>query len=230
MSRTLIIGDVHGCRNELEELVVRFGFVAGRDRLFQTGDMITRGPFSREAVMLAQELGIRCVQGNQEARLLRVLAMPRWLRSARDQAFLDRLGPDADYIARQVRDWPLWIEEENFFVVHGGFQPGYTHPEQMDSKVLLHVRTWDGKGCDMENPENPPWFECDVWQKEIVFGHWAARGLVLLPGLRGIDTGCVSGGYLTGWCPEENRIYQVEAHRPYAVKSNCRPIPLEVAK
>lgn len=230
MTRTLIIGDVHGCRDELGELVVHFGFVPGRDRLFQTGDMISRGPFSLEAVELAHALGIRCVLGNQEARLLRMLDQPQWERSWRDQVFLDGLGDQALRIAAQVRDWPVWIEDENFFLVHAGFQPGYTHPRAMNPHILLHVRTWDGCGNDLENRDNPPWFECGSWNKEIVFGHWAARGLILRPGLHGLDTGCVTGGFLTGWCPEENRIYQVKARKDYSRQTKLRLETMETAR
>ena len=50
----------------------------------------------------------------------------------------------------------------------------------------------------------------------MVFGHWAKRGLVDLPKFKGLDTGCVYGRLLTGWCPEENRFYQVKARRAYA--------------
>jgi bis(5'-nucleosyl)-tetraphosphatase (symmetrical) len=50
----------------------------------------------------------------------------------------------------------------------------------------------------------------------VAFGHWAKRGLIDLPRFKGLDTGCVYGRKLTGWCPEENRFYQVPARRAYA--------------
>jgi hypothetical protein len=216
--RTLIVGDVHGCKDELEALVERFGFVPGRDRLLQTGDMISRGPDSLGALELARDLGMRSVMGNHEARLLRILAERPMDRVWKDKMFLERLGDDAVQIAAMVRDWPLWIEDEQFFLVHAGFQPGVSHPVFMDARVLLHVRTWDGEGVDMDNEDNPPWFQCDAWSKTIVFGHWANVGLVQRPGLRGLDTGCAVGGALTGWCPEENRIYQVKSNQGNTVQ------------
>ncbi|MFA6342603.1 MAG: metallophosphoesterase [Fibrobacteraceae bacterium] len=214
--RTLIIGDVHGCREELQTLLMRFGYIPGRDRLFQTGDMISRGPDSLGVLYLARDLGIQSVLGNQEARLLRVLSQNPLERTARDQAFLERLGKEAESIAEMVSGWPVWIEEQNFFLVHAGFQPGVPHPVGMKSQVLLHVRTWDGSGADMENLKNPPWFECDAWKKTVVFGHWADRGLIFRPGLRGLDTGCAAGGALTGWHVEDDRILQVPALCRYA--------------
>jgi bis(5'-nucleosyl)-tetraphosphatase (symmetrical) len=37
-----------------------------------------------------------------------------------------------------------------------------------------------------------------------------------LPRFKGLDTGCVYGGKLTGWCPEEDRFIQVDALKAYA--------------
>ena len=213
--RTLIIGDVHGCKDELEDLVEQFGFVYGTDRLFQTGDMITRGPDTLGALEFAKDLGIRHVLGNQEARLLQTIATGAKLRKKRDWDFLNRMKGFEKEIVQHIRNWPVWIEEDDFFLVHAGFQPDVEHPTEMNPHVMLHVRTWDGQGVDMNNPQNPAWFEFGPWHKTVVFGHWAERGLYLAEGFRGIDTGCVYGESLTGWCPEEDRIYQVPARKNY---------------
>jgi len=214
--RTLVIGDIHGCRDELEDLLEVFGYVAG-DRLFQTGDVVTRGPDTWGAVEMVSALGIRCVLGNQEARLLSTLRRPEATWSLRDREFLSRFQGHALEVALLVRNWPLWREEPDFVLVHAGLQPGVCHPRDMDPRVLLHVRTWGGPSGAFEDPANPAWFECDHWDKMTVFGHWADKGLVVRPGLRGLDTGCASGGRLSGWCPEEDRIYSVSAR-----KAKCR--------
>ena len=86
----------------------------------------------------------------------------------------------------------------------------------MKPRILMEIRTWDGKGTHLNRAEDPPWFECVKPDKTIVFGHWAKRGLVDLPRFKGLDTGCVYGGKLTGWCPEEDRFLQVDAKRAYA--------------
>ena len=46
MTRTLYIGDVHGCADELEKIIEAFGFVEG-DSLYQTGDIINKGRMQR---------------------------------------------------------------------------------------------------------------------------------------------------------------------------------------
>jgi len=226
--RTLIIGDVHGCKYELENLVEQFGFVYGKDRLFQVGDMITRGPDTIGALEFARDLGIRHVLGNQEARLLRTLAIAPKLRKKKDCEFLSRMQGYEKEIAQHVRDWPVWMEEDDFFIVHAGFQPGALHPTQMSPHVMVHVRTWDGQGVDMNHAFNPAWYEFGAWKKTVVFGHWAERGLYLADGFRGLDTGCVYGGALTGWCPEEDNIYQVPALKNYVENQSVEHQQLEI--
>jgi len=213
--RTLIIGDVHGCKDELLRLVESFGFVPGVDRLFQVGDLINKGPDTAGCIELVQKLGIRCILGNHEAKLLKVLAIPEGERSERERNYLSRLGPRVFEIGEAIRSWPLWIEEPDFLLVHAGLEPGKTDLREMRRKSILTIRTWDGVGEELDLAGDPHWYECVQWPKTVVFGHWAMLGLVERPGFRGLDTGCVYGGKLTGWCPEEDRIYQVDAAREY---------------
>jgi hypothetical protein len=86
----------------------------------------------------------------------------------------------------------------------------------MSPRILTQIRTWDGEGKNLNRAGDPAWFECVTPDRIVVFGHWAQRGLIDLPGFKGLDTGCVYGGKLTGWCPEEDRFLQVEAARQYA--------------
>ena len=98
--------------------------------------------------------------------------------------------------------------------------------EDMDPYVLLSVRTWDGKGEDLNNPEDPAWFECVTWPKTVIFGHWAAKGLVdNVPGFIGLDSGCVYGKYLSAYCLEERKFYSVPAARPYSPIKKKKRVP-----
>jgi bis(5'-nucleosyl)-tetraphosphatase (symmetrical) len=60
-----------------------------------------------------------------------------------------------------------------------------------------------------------PWFEASspAWEgTRIVFGHWSALGLIVLPDLISLDTGCVWGRQLTAVRLDKRlpRVVQVE--------------------
>jgi bis(5'-nucleosyl)-tetraphosphatase (symmetrical) len=54
-----------------------------------------------------------------------------------------------------------------------------------------------------------PWFEgSDIVERgmRVVFGHWAQLGLHRSGGALCLDSGCVYGGSLTAWCPDDGRM------------------------
>src|SRR4051812_26914666 len=63
MGRTIFVGDVHGCRDELAALLDRTGFGRG-DRLVMVGDLVVRGPDPRGTLALLREVGAVSVRGN----------------------------------------------------------------------------------------------------------------------------------------------------------------------
>jgi len=215
MPRRLYVGDLHGCADELQDLLDRFGFVAGSDRLFSVGDVMGKGPNALEALRLLNKLGAVITLGNHDAHCLKGATLPEAQRTERHKTYLASLGEEQNFWLKEMTAWPLYHEEKDVLMVHAGLQPGLTHPSQMPRKVLITIRTWDGKGEDLENENNPPWFELVSFPKTVVFGHWARRGLVDLPLFKGLDTGCVYGKMLTGWCPEDGKFYQAPARKAY---------------
>lgn len=72
--RLVFVGDVHGCREELEHLLKKTSFDKKHDHLVLTGDMIAKGPDSPGVISLAEKLGASCVRGNWEDKLLLSIA------------------------------------------------------------------------------------------------------------------------------------------------------------
>ncbi|CAK7209060.1 hypothetical protein SBRCBS47491_000309 [Sporothrix bragantina] len=68
--RFVFVGDVHGQRKPLDELLDKIDFEVGNDHLIFTGDLINKGPDSAGVVQLAMEVGASAVRGNHEDRVL----------------------------------------------------------------------------------------------------------------------------------------------------------------
>ncbi|MCB1044635.1 MAG: metallophosphoesterase [Acidobacteria bacterium] len=208
MEPVAIIGDVHGCIDELEHLLDQLD---GRPVVF-VGDLINKGPDSLAVLERVLSLQARAVIGNHELGFL------SYLKSKRHHVDFEeverQLGIHCANWARWIQALPTFIETPDWLVVHAGLVPGQ-HPAESDPRVLTRIRTWDGTGKRLNNPADPPWFDLYDGQKLVVFGHWAVRGLVMEDRVIGLDTGCVYGGQLTAVLLPERRLVQVAAKRAY---------------
>ena len=215
MKRTIFIGDVHGCYDEMMKMLDAIHFTPGEDTVYFTGDLIGKGPQSFQVIQEIVKNQFLCVKGNWEAHLLKLISAPEseWTEKAKRMA---ATLEDPFWIANVVKEWPLWRDTPNALLVHAGLEAGKSKLEEMRPSVLLSVRTWDGVGEDMKSQTNPAWFECVTWPKLVIFGHWAAKGLVDVPGFRGLDSGCVYGKALSAYCLEEKKLYQVSSAKIYS--------------
>jgi hypothetical protein len=69
-----VVGDVHGCLDELVELLEALRYVKGDDRLVLLGDLLDRGPDPIGTLRFVRALGAECVLGNHEEKHLRYAA------------------------------------------------------------------------------------------------------------------------------------------------------------
>lgn len=70
--RLIFIGDIHGCMNELQALLAKVEYNRDQDHIVALGDMINKGPKSREVVDFLMEHGASAVRGNHDDRILLV--------------------------------------------------------------------------------------------------------------------------------------------------------------
>jgi hypothetical protein len=199
MPRTIIVGDVHGCRDELADLLNHIGLTEG-DRVFMVGDLIVRGPDPCGTLDLVREVGAVSVRGNHEDRLL------RWY-AGRSDAHGEPLGelPKATARLLRKRDWsyleelPFWIDlpEHDLRVVHAGVVPGLPI-ERQDPHTIMYMRCLGRYGEPVERRSGKRlWGEAYAGPPHVVFGHNARPDPQLHPWATGIDTGAVYGGRLT---------------------------------
>lgn len=199
MPRTLFIGDVHSCADELSDLVERAALTAD-DRVVFTGDLLSRGPKPHQVLALYRQLRGRAPVGNHEQRLLdaqraRLSGGKPPKLSSSHQAIVDELRAE-DWELLQGLPLLVDVPEHNVVVAHAGIDPRLPLAAQ-DAWVVTHVRSIDGDGKPSEK-----WGE--LWAthyngpEHIVFGHNARKLPQLHPFATGLDTGCVYGGRLTG--------------------------------
>jgi len=224
MSPTIVVGDVHGCVEELRRLLVACGHRRG-DRLVLAGDLVTKGPDSQGVVQLAREEGAESVLGNHDDHVLRARAVARGEMApppngvrAEHQRVADQLGPD-DW--RYLQGLPLFLRlgaerpgQADTVVLHAGAVPGVAIEKQR-REHLITLRSIDKHGEPSKRVEERPWAKVWPGPERIVFGHDAVRGLQEYPFALGLDTGCVYGNRLTAVRLPERRLISVDARRHY---------------
>jgi bis(5'-nucleosyl)-tetraphosphatase (symmetrical) len=235
--RRIFIGDIQGCREELEELLVAVRFDATTDELHPVGDMVNRGPDSLGVLRLLRAAGAGGVLGNHDVHLLRAARGLR--KNGKRDTFGDVLAaPEREELLSWLAGRPFVRRWDDVWLVHAALHPAWADPAaelagldplvsdpRIDFATRARATTRDGQLSPLDPPEPGgrfrPWFE--HWfdsrvgdPRTVVYGHWARLNLVLRPKLRGLDTGCVWGGFLSAWIAEEDRIVQVAARRAWA--------------
>lgn len=227
MTRTIIIGDVHGCARELGELLGRIG-PGEEDAVYFVGDLVARGPDTPGVLALFREVGGRSVVGNHEARVIEVRrARARGERGPAlgpsHEALFDVLS-DADWSLLESLPLHLDLADNDARIVHAGVVPGRRF-EDHDAWVLTHIRTVDAEGNPSDRSGDESWSARYRGAPHVVFGHDARRGLQIEEDATGLDTACVYGGELTalvvprGAMPaagdRRDAIVSVRAHAAY---------------
>ena len=123
---TYLIGDVHGCYDELKSLLGQVAFDPQHDELWLTGDLVARGPASLDVLRYVRSLGdsVRLVLGNHDLHLLAVYAgISR--NKLKDRITTLIQAEDADVLINWLRRQPLLQvdEEKKLVMAHAGITP-----------------------------------------------------------------------------------------------------------
>ncbi len=121
----LIVGDVHGCADELDALLESVSYDPARHEIWFTGDLVNRGPSSLEVLRRAVAIDAGSVLGNHDLHALGVAAGDR---AARRRDTLDALSsaPDRDDLLDWLRTRPLLQTWPDLVLVHAGLHPAWT--------------------------------------------------------------------------------------------------------
>lgn len=235
-----IIGDVHGCADELEELLAKLGYArdasgvfgheAGRQAVF-VGDLCDRGPRVKDVFQLVMDMeragSALCVPGNHDEKLKRFLDGKGVKIAHGLQETLDSLGDDEAFKTR-LRSWldarisHYVLDGGKLVVAHAGLKAA------MQGRAAGAVRSFclwgetTGETDEWGLPERVDWARDYKGRAAVVYGHTPVPRATWLNNTLNIDTGCVFGGALTALRWPEREVVSVPARATYA--ESVRPI------
>lgn len=222
--RTIVIGDVHGCLNELQGLLRKVSYDSETDRCIIVGDLVDRGPHSVDTVKFCKAHNIEVVLGNHDDKYVRYHEHQKKSQGSSDYKNPMHINENKTVIYNGLVETGLisWlgtlptfinIPEINSVIVHAGINPSnLTSVAFHDRRSHLYSRFFQPQTKKMlsitEDHVQPQgsvhWTELYKGNETIIYGHHAhslkdAHVVLHESNVRtiGIDTGCCFGGCLT---------------------------------
>ena len=234
-----IIGDVHGCRAELEQLLAELGYEIGRDaagrpvgarhpegrRAVFVGDLVDRGPDTPGVLRLVMgmvEAGTAfCVAGNHEAKLLKALRGKNVKRSHGLDASMEQLDAETEefraatarFIDALISHYVL--DGGRLVVAHAGLIERYHGRASGRVREFCLYGQTTGETDEYGLPVRYPWATEYRGRAVVVYGHTPVPAAEWLNNTLCVDTGCVFGGRLTALRYPERTLVSVPAARVY---------------
>ena len=239
-----IIGDVHGCANELLALLEKLGYrragperapilepPEGRTAVF-LGDLVDRGPDSPRVLRIVMDMVRRdraiCVPGNHDVKLV------KWLRGktvkvahglAETIAQLENEGPE---FRKEIEGFidglvsHLVLDEGKLVVAHAGLRAEYQGRASGRVRAFALYGETTGETDEFGLPVRYDWAMEYDGPAAVVYGHTPVPFAEWLNNTINIDTGCVFGGELTALRYPEKELVSVPAGEIY--QEPIRPI------
>ena len=231
-----IIGDVHGCYDELVELLVKLGYEVttkegdtpvidspeNRKVLF-VGDYVDRGPKVVEVLRLVMEMhknGIAmCVPGNHDVKLTRALRGKNVAHTHGLAETLMQLENETPEFKEQVTDFieglvsHYVLDEGKLVVAHAGMKQEYQGRASGRVRQFALYGETTGETDEFGVPIRLNWAEEYRGQATVVYGHTSVPEPEWMNRTINIDTGCVYGGKLTAFRYPEKEFVSVPAKK-----------------
>jgi protein phosphatase len=230
-----VIGDVHGCFDELTDLLGALGYQVaadgtsaehpqGRTAVF-VGDLVDRGPATPAVLRLVMGMtaagSARSVTGNHEAKLVRALrGRDVTVSHGLAQSLAQLAAEPAEFTAQATAFMDqllghLVLDDGRLVVAHAGL------PEAMHGRASAAVRSFalygdtSGETDEFGLPVRYPWAQDYRGRATVAYGHTPVPAAEWVNGTICLDTGCVFGGRLTALRYPEREIVSVPARRVY---------------
>lgn len=242
-----IIGDVHGCLNELESLLEKLGYQPvpdtkdgsyfshpeGRTAVF-LGDLISRGPHSSQVVAGVMEMvahgSALCVQGNHEASYLQHLAGEEIDSGHGMQAAIEQMAGSPlsfqELAHTFMAELPphLVLDQGRLVVAHAGLKARMHGRQSADITGFARLGETTGPTNELGREIHPTWAEEYDSQTLVVHGHVPVPEPTWTNKVLNLDTGCVFGGKLSAFRYPERELVTVAAAQEYAPFTDTFPV------
>ncbi|WP_076828381.1 polynucleotide kinase-phosphatase [Frankia sp. CcI49] len=234
-----VIGDVHGCRDELEALLTRLGYQLRRDdegravggthsegrRVIFLGDLVDRGPDTPGVLRLAMGMVAAgeafAVPGNHENKLVRALR-GRQVRIGHGLAeSLAQLGRETPEFRTEVERFcdglvsHLVLDGGRLVVAHAGLKEAYQGRASGRVRSFALYGDTTGESDEYGLPVRYPWARDYRGKAMVLYGHTPVPEPRWENNTLCLDTGCVFGGRLTALRYPERELVSVPAAREY---------------
>ncbi len=233
-----IIGDVHGCFDELVELLQKLGYKlsmqpdgdtiveppAGRKAVF-VGDYVDRGPKVAEVLRLIMQMhktgAALCVPGNHDVKLVRALRGRNVNRTHGLAESLAQLADESTEFKTHIAEFldglvsHYVLDDGKLVVAHAGMKA------EMQGRASGRVREFalygetTGETDEFGLPTRLNWAEEYRGTATVVYGHTPVAEPQWVNWTINIDTGCVFGGKLTALRYPEKELVAVTARQTY---------------
>lgn len=241
-----IIGDVHGCFDELQELLLKLGYSVNRTdeteknfgfsviapenrKVIFIGDLVDRGPDSPSVLRLVMSMvnsGVAyCVPGNHDLKLQKYLNGKQFQLKHGLEVTVKQLETETAQFKSTVEKFLYGLISHYVFdngklvVAHAGLK------EEMQGRGSGAVRSFcmygetTGEIDEFGLPVRHNWAKEYRGKAKVVYGHTPVPEAEWLNKTIDIDTGCVFGGKLTALRYPEEELVSVKAKMVY-----CEPI------
>lgn len=210
-SRTIVVGDIHGCFDELKALIKKLKLKPS-DRVVSVGDLVSKGPKTAQVLdLFMTDDRFSTVIGNHDLILRRNWNGEDVELKQGHKEINKKLKGKKDKYLQFLNSLPFIIDLDTHLVVHAGLRPNVELHSQTTGD-LTRIRVL---GPDRESEEGTPWYHVYNGDKTVLFGHWPAAEPRRGPKAIGLDTGCVYGYSLTSYIIETDEFVSVKAKRSY---------------
>jgi serine/threonine protein phosphatase 1 len=228
--RHIILGDVHGCLDEMLQMLERLKFDRKQDVLISVGDIVDRGPKIKETIEFLLGLPeFYMVCGNHEDKLLNYLkgkkVDPGGGVRRTIAAYRNKFPPG---LKERLEALPLILKTPSGYVVHAGFDPEKS-PYEQSEEDCLYMRCYGGRDHS-DDINGRLWYT--LWPKDgprVFFGHISNPDGPCLPRAVGLDGGCVFGDNLRAFDSRDGRVHSVRARRAYVIRPSQEAPPVAMA-